>query len=314
MSHVIENSAPQELQQSSWQLFVALTTGAWQPAKFWRKPSFRRKFMLRSMLMPFSTRKLLNVLTAHPASQSLLMRQPRLPCRLHRPYLAANLNRKTALDALCFHYQTLSAALSPAQFAAYMSQTGLRLATLTGRDEACYFIDFVTLVSLDKEGESTLVLRDENQTIIAELTFTLCQVDGRNSLFIGGLQGPKPEVPHSVIQQATKSCNGLFPKRLVMEAACALAQHFNLSTILAVSNEAHVYRSLRYRDKKAQLHADYDSFWESLGGARTPQGYYHLPQTIARKPMEEIAIKKRAEYRRRYTLLDDMTAQILQAL
>lgn len=314
MSHVIENNTPQALDRSSWQLFVALTTGAWQPAKFWRKASFRRKFMLRSLLMPFSTRKLLNVLTAHPDSQSLLMRQPRLPCRLHRPYMAANLNRKAALDALCFHYQTLSAALTPAQFAAHLSQYGMRLATLEGRDGAHYFIDFVTLVSLDKEGESTVVLRDESQTIIAELTFTFCQMQGRKTLFIGGLQGPKPEVPHSVIQQATKSCHGLFPKRLVVEAACALAQHFGMEALLAVSNEAHVYRSLRYRDKKAQLHADYDSFWESTGGVRTPEGYYRLPQAIARKPMEEIASKKRAEYRRRYDLLDGMLTQVRDAL
>ncbi len=32
---------------------------------------------------------------------------PRLPIRLHRPYMAVNIKRDFALDALCFHYQQM---------------------------------------------------------------------------------------------------------------------------------------------------------------------------------------------------------------
>ncbi len=35
-----------------------------------------------------------------------------------------------------------------------------------------------------------------------------------------------------------------------------------------------------------------------------------MPLQVARKSLDEIASKKRAEYRRRYELLDSMTAQI----
>ncbi len=57
---------------------------------------------------------------------------------------------------------------------------------------------------------------------------------------------------HQEIQNATKACHGLFPKRLVMEAACLFAQRLQVEQIIAVSNETHIYRSLRYRDKEGR--------------------------------------------------------------
>ncbi len=38
-----------------------------------------------------------------------------------------------------------------------------------------------------------------------------------------------------------------------------------------------------------------------------------LPLVMPRKPVEEIASKKRAEYRRRYALLDSLIQQVKQA-
>lgn len=58
------------------------------------------------------------------------------------------------------------------------------------------------------------------------------------------------------------------------------------------------------------MHADYDAFWSSLGGEMTDAGYYALPLTIARKSEADIASKKRAEYRRRYALLDSVVEQV----
>lgn len=37
---------------SPLQLFIRLTRGQLQPGKFWRKASFRRKFLIRSLVMP----------------------------------------------------------------------------------------------------------------------------------------------------------------------------------------------------------------------------------------------------------------------
>jgi uncharacterized protein VirK/YbjX len=84
------------------------------------------------------------------------------------------------------------------------------------------------------------------------MTFTLCQFEGKSTLFIGGLQGAKAHVPHELIQGATKACHGLFPKRLLVEAAMTLGAAFPVEQIVAVSNATHIYRSWRYRKKKRE--------------------------------------------------------------
>lgn len=55
-------------------------------------------------------------------------------------------------------------------------------------------------------------------------------------------------------------------------------------------------------------------FWLSIGAESTAEGYFRLPMTIARKSLEEIASKKRAEYRRRYQLLDTLESSARVAL
>src|SRR5690606_21488559 len=137
---------------------------------------------------------------------------------------------------------------------------------------------------------------DPENTVLAEFTFTLCQVEGKSPLVIGGMQGAKAFVPHELIQGATKACHGLFPKRLLVEAAMTLGAVFPVEQILAVSNATHIYRSWRYRKKKeGKLLADYDSFWRSIGGEQHPTRNFSLALEMPRKPMEDIASEKRAE-------------------
>ncbi|EKM6429249.1 VirK/YbjX family protein [Cronobacter sakazakii] len=296
---------------SAWQLFRLLATGQKTPGLAWENPAYRRKFMLRSLATPFATRRWLSVLARQPMLDALLHAQPGLPCRLHRPWLSVNVSRKAALAALEYHYQHIERLLPDTLMQGHLTRQGSTLATLSGKNDAQYRLDLAAIADLDKEGETTVIFRDANSIVLAEMTFTLCEVDGQSALFIGGLQGAKAWVEHDQIQLATKACHGLFPKRLLLEAVCLLAQHFGVSQIIAVSNETHIYRSWRYaKKKKDKLHADYDSFWESLGGEKDARGFYHMPLQITRKSLEEIASKKRAEYRRRYELLESMTAQI----
>ena len=299
---------------SGWALFTSLATGAITPGLAWQNPSYRRKFMLRSLVSPFSTARLLASLAKQPRLMQILQVQPGLPCRLHRPWLTVSMNRRNALKALNGHYQTMSQHLPATLLKGYLSSQGMTLLTLTGKDEQQFTIRLCADAFMDKEGEATLTFCNHQNTVLAEMTFTLCPFEGKSTLFIGGLQGAKAHVPHELIQGATKACHGLFPKRLLVEAVMTLGTAFPVEQILAVSNATHIYRSWRYRKKKeGKLLADYDSFWRSLGGERRESGHFALPLTMPRKPMEEIASKKRAEYRRRYELLDSLIQQMTQA-
>lgn len=300
--------------KSGWQLFKCLARGTLTPGLAWQNPAYRRKFLLRSLATPFSTARLLADLAKQPRLMQMLRVQPGLPCRLHRPWLTVNMDRARALASINWHYQAMSRHLSAALLNGYLSNQGATLLTLTGKDEQQFTVRLCADAFLDKEGEATLAFCDHQHTVLAEMTFTLCEFNGKSTLFIGGLQGAKAHVPHELIQGATKACHGLFPKRLLVEAAMTLGAAFLVEQIIAVSNATHIYRSWRYRKKKeGKLLADYDSFWRSIGGQPQDDGNFALPLTMPRKPMEEIASKKRSEYRRRYELLDSLIAQVTQA-
>ncbi|EPC6223585.1 VirK/YbjX family protein [Escherichia coli] len=310
MSQLTERTFTSSESLSSLSLFLSLARGQCRPGKFWHRRSFRQKFLLRSLIMPRLSVEWMNELSHWPNLNVLLTRQPRLPVRLHRPYLAANLSRKQLLEALRYHYALLRGCMSAEEFSLYLNTPGLQLAKLEGKNGEQFTLELTMMISMDKEGDSTILFRNSEGIPLAEITFTLCEYQGKRTMFIGGLQSAKWEIPHQEIQNATKACHGLFPKRLVMEAACLFAQRLQVEQIIAVSNETHIYRSLRYRDKEGKIHADYNAFWESVGGVCDAERHYRLPAQIARKEIAEIASKKRAEYRRRYEMLDAIQPQM----
>ena len=310
MSQLSENSFESSQPPSAFGLFFSLFSGQWRPGEFWNQRSFRRKFMLRSLLMPRLSREWMGELSQWSNLNILLARQPRLPVRLHRPYLAVNFNRHQVLEALRYHYTLLSEVMSSEESATYLNTQALPLANVEGKNGDMFTFELTMQVNLDKEGDSTILMRNSDGDVLAEMTFSIIAYENKRTLFIGGLQGGKRDLSHEAIQNATKSCHGLFPKRLVMEAVCRFAERLQVEQILAVSNEVHIFRGERYQDKNKKILSDYDTFWAAVGGECDKQGYFHIPIQIARKDESEIASKKRAEYRRRYLLLDEIQTQM----
>lgn len=67
------------------------------------------------------------------------------------------------------------------------------------------------MISMDKEGDSTILFRNSEGIPLAELTFTLCEYQGKRTMFIGGLQGAKWEIPHQKSRMRRKPATGYFP-------------------------------------------------------------------------------------------------------
>ncbi|HEY0210979.1 VirK/YbjX family protein [Acerihabitans sp.] len=295
---------------TGWQLALALFRGRRVPGIAWEHPVYRCKFMLRYLCTFKHSAPWLAYLAQSPLLPQMLATQPGLPCKLHRPYLAANMKSEQRLAALLFHYDYIQSHLPKPLLKGHMSRAGVILAELEGKNGQRFYLRFDSLDHLNREGEATVLFCDEQDVMLAEITFAFTPGQGA-TLFIGGLQGARRDVEHETIQLATKSCHGLFPKRLALEAVMLLASNLGVARILAVGNGSHMYQDLRYSCKKKRfLHADYDNFWLSLNGQSNEQGYFQLPLCIARKPLDTLPSKKRAEYRRRYDLLDQLTRQI----
>ena len=125
MSQLTERTFTSSESLSSLSLFLSLARGQCRPGKFWHRRSFRQKFLLRPLIMPRLSVEWMNELSHWPNLNVLLTRQPRLPVRLHRPYLAANFSRKQLLEALRYHYALLRGCMSAEEFSLYLNTPGL---------------------------------------------------------------------------------------------------------------------------------------------------------------------------------------------
>lgn len=290
-------------------LFHHLLTGRVVPAPLWHSPAWRTKFLLRSLAFPLASLQHMQHIATLPVMQDALPLQPTLPGKVHRPYLYLGLSARQRVQALKQHYQFVGQLPAQALRHAMLSAQPTLLATFPGKEGEHFQLSLTSNGRCEREGEVNLLLHCDG-TLLAILTFTVLEQRGLPVLVIGGIQGAHCETPHDVIRSATKSCYGLFPKRVVLEGVSLLAQAAGIGSIQAVSDQGHTYCSLRYRfKKKAVFVASYDEFWQSLNGERLCRRLWQLPLTFSQKTMEEIPSKKRAEYRRRYALLDNLREQ-----
>ncbi|MDI9765693.1 VirK/YbjX family protein [Pantoea dispersa] len=307
---IITHSEPDSV--SSAALFIPLVSGKLRPNKLWNSQQFRLKFALRSAVFPLTTFNYLHQLAKLSFLPQLLNSQGLLPAKPHRPYLRAGFSVAQRAQAILDHYQLMDKLANNQLRQLLLSPSGNLLARFTGKNEEQFAL-YCCSGHYDREGEITLLLNYQDMTL-ASLSFSIIQEQQQRTLLIGGLQGPRKHISSDVIRDATKAAHGVFPKRLLMEAVFILAAQCGVEAITAVGDTTHVFRSLRYRHSKGdKFFASYSEFWLSLGGEMRGDELFTLPLSMARKDLEEIASKKRAEYRRRYALLDTLAQQVLQA-
>ncbi|CAI1003684.1 Protein of uncharacterised function (DUF535) [Serratia marcescens] len=292
-------------------IIFELLSGQTVPGPAWRKKSFRAKFLLRLILYYSSTKQSLSILTQQSDLKWILYNQDTFPCKTHRQYLTRNLNAKQRASAIVSHYRYVSSLNNKMLSNALISQEETILAEFTGREEARFTISASCAHKAEREGESTLWLRGDNNVLLASVTFSAVSEGAEWHFIIGGLQGPGRHVPHETIKEATRALSGIFPKRVLMEFINRFAELTTVRAIYGVSDNGHVFRSLRYRLSKGRhLHASYDDFWSLIGGIKQNAWRWQLPLTFERKSLEHIPSKKRAEYRRRFQIIDDIAEQV----
>lgn len=291
-------------------LISDLVKGNIAPAPIWKKADYRLKFLLRTMIFYRSTRMMLDSLGQRPDFMRLLNAQVTLPSKTHRQYLARGLSSTQRAEAIVGHYQFVDSLKSPLLASALTATEPTPLITFEGKDGAHFTLYASCARKAEREGESTLWFSNADNVVLASTTFSVKPSDTGWEIIVGGLQGPRRSVSHEVIKHATRACYGLFPKRILVEFFGLMAAECGVTMLSGVSDNGHVFRALRYRFSKGRhFHASYDEFWASIDGVKINEFRWQLPVQQERKSLEEIASKKRAEYRRRFALLDEMASQ-----
>nr|WP_225777935.1 VirK/YbjX family protein [Pseudomonas sp. Marseille-Q3773] len=170
-----------------------------------------------------------------------------------------------------------------------------------------------------REGELVLNLF-QNDLRVASLAFTLCRSQGELCLFIGAVQGihkgVDSETSLAIYRDLTKDFEGLRPRSLLLEALKCLARILRVEYLYAVNDACRHHRHAYFgNDKDRELAANYDAIWQEHGGMNCNRAdFYELPLDPAQRAEQDIPSKKRAMYRRRQALLEDVFARLQAAL
>lgn len=130
------------------------------------------------------------------------------------------------------------------------------------------------------------------------------------ALRIGAMQGPHGDDARDFVKLATKAAHGLRPKNLIVQAAQATARALGLRHLCAVTNRGYYANNHVRVDRK--LKTDFTDFWAELGGQPVDgdDRWYELPLTEPRKTLDEVPTRKRAVYKRRFAMLDDLESAL----
>lgn len=311
----MSTSIPSSKPLTHKQMLIDLLLRKYKPHRAWKRGRFYNKFLFRSVCSPLVSYRYFSQLAKLNNFPEIIATHGILPAKIHRPYLIGGLNAQQRAEKIISHYQRLE-KIENNELRAFLSgqrrETPL-LSWLGKNDEPIEI--FCVPAIFDREGELTLLFYFRKE-MITSLSFSLADYQQLPSIIIAGLQGPGRNLDQNIIRDATKACEGIFPKRLLIEVIMLLANAAQLAHIYAVGDDSHIFvRELRYRLSKRELiHARYNDFWLTLGGTEESNKLFSLPLSQPRKSIEDIASKKRAEYRRRYQLLDTLHEQFAQKI
>ncbi|MFK0032866.1 VirK/YbjX family protein [Pseudomonas monteilii] len=232
------------------------------------------------------------------------------------PYLSKCWEAPQRLEVVASHFEVLAG-----QFPALLllgRDESLTLCELTSYSPGCRLV-LDRPIWFKREGELVLNLF-QGDLRVASLAFTLCRDQGGLSMFIGAVQGIHKgidsETSLAIYRDLTKDFEGLRPRSLLLEALKCLARMLGVAHLYAVSDACRHHRHPYFGSDKAQdLAANYDVIWQENGAtASNRDDFFTVPLAPAQRAEQDIPAKKRAMYRRRQALLDDVFIRLQAAL
>lgn len=231
---------------------------------------------------------------------------------VHWPYISKSWTSRDRLGVLASHYEVVTKSCP--QLLLYGRDESLVLSDLSDFSAGCSLV-LDRPVWFMREGELVLNLFQDDLRI-ASIAFTLCIAEGELCIFIGAVQGIhkgiESEKSLGIYRDLTKDFEGLRPRSFLIEVIKYIATNIGAEKIYAVGDGYRHHRHPYFGAHKAQeLLADYDSIWLEHGAIPSRrEDFFEIPLASSRKPLDAIASKKRAMYRRRYELLDSTFTKI----
>jgi uncharacterized protein len=265
------------------------------------------KYLIRAACMPLRHGRFLSFIAEHQALRIYRRRDPRLMERHMHRFVNAHWHRRQRLAYLHQHYRFALAHLPSSLFDLVYALGHASLGSLTAKDGSLLTLCLRPPIFKGCEGELCLQLCDAHENPLYSIVFTVSDRDA--SIMIGCLQGPRGDNAREVVRELTRNMHGMRPKQLMLSLVYAFARHYDITKLLAISNDAHPLR----RTGRPLL-SDYDAFWQEQHGKPVEDGWYALPPVQVHKSEAEVPSHHRSAFRRREALRRQAEQLLLNAL
>jgi uncharacterized protein VirK/YbjX len=303
--------------------FIAALLQGWDLAKIGyqnKGPSYRRKQQWKAVYHVFFNYKFsltwFDTLVAAEYSFIFKLR-PRLYIKPFRTYISTRWNKEKKLKVIFDSYRFMKS--KQAVFSQLVNENKSAVLAHFPLDEE----NIASLVlgyddQFRKEGEVVLSLECEQLGgRLVSVAFSFEEVEANKWVcWVGCVQGHSLKNMGKATKSVQKLMHGLRPNSFIMTALQDLCRSLDCAAIYCVADSHHSYR------KKHAIHLpwrhtigfDYDGFWLEVGAQKEANDWFNLPLLRARKEMSELKTKKRAMYRKRYAMLDEMAVNISAAV
>ncbi len=272
--------------------------GAWHPD--WRR---RAKYLARLALTVSARHRVLTLCASNDLARTLLESHP----RAFYPLMSHLLDRRFGLKerlAATLASMTGTPQLLLARHAGLLSQSGITLLELDDGSRVELSLSGVSF----HEGLWQIGLRSASGERLYSIGFGLTSA---REVLVANVQGASRGLDGLAIsRQITQVAHGMRPPYLLMHAMKSLARSWQVESLMGIDPHHHVKGRWNLRDSRLQF--DYRSFWLDQGGVREPGGNWSLPLATTQRQLEDVPAKRRAMYRRRYTLLQGLDEAILR--
>jgi uncharacterized protein VirK/YbjX len=236
--------------------------------------------------------------------ETLAQRPSLIMCVIH-PYLDADWRFEQKLEKISQHYRLLSGRLGILRF---IPPAFIALADLGGDIQ----IRLHKYVYTEHEGELTISLHRRDLRLYS-LTFTLGQIDAQLVAYAGVLQGMASAEALAIYRSLTHRMHGSRPRDLLVTAFRLLCCSLGVSRILAISDRKRVC-SNSYLNPGTPILSSFDNAWIECGGIAVDDAFFELSPRLVQRSSRDTPSRKRAQYRRRYAMIDAVAQQISDAV
>lgn len=277
------------------------------------KKGYRRKqqykIFFHTLTAPLFAKKWFAILFS-PQYKQIAAQRPRLYIKPFRVYLSGRWNKQQKMKVILDTYNFINTYKIPftqgITVGTFAMKDGYAASVVLGYDER-----------YRKEGE--LVLFFECEQLGGKISAASFSFELDNSkqwiCRIGCVQGYKTG-DENLAKTAQKLLYGLRPKSLMVFLTHEFVRSLGVVTVYGAG------QSIQAFNRKHFIHIpllhtisqDYNNIWLEAGGELQKDGWFKLPLASKRKTLEEIKSHKRALYKRRYEMMDNIAGEISKSI